>query len=357
MNKKISTPLAISIIVVLAVLVGGGVLISKYYYFQLKEPVNIILENPKIDEGQNLEKDGLSLEKIKNAEYFSGLDKNEKIKLVNGSYFKQYPDSASGLSVEIYNNKIVFGDLNKDGKEDAAVVLSTNGGGSGSFRSLVVILNNSGNPVYLTEKSLGDRVIINSINIESGIITLDMLVQGPNDGLCCPTVKEIKKFTLINNQLEEYLKDDISYWETYKNDEYGFEFKYPEGAFDYSNTKSQCTRLAANSNNSFACKLILGNENIGEDFNKMRIKIVYTNADNYLSSPLSDASLVIIGNIKGHKVDYSLSKLKPAVYEEVFYVKIGENTLEIGFPIDTNEDRDRDPLDINKILSTFKITD
>jgi hypothetical protein len=145
----------------------------------------------------------LTLEELRNTEYFA-VEYDEKVQLKDGSYFKPWqPDSASGLSVAIYDNKIAFGDLDNDGKEDAAVILSTSGGGSGSFRSLVIMLNRNGKPWYLTEKSLGDRVVVNAITIESGIITLDMIVHAPGDGLCCPSLEKISNFRLFNNQLLE----------------------------------------------------------------------------------------------------------------------------------------------------------
>jgi len=140
---------------------------------------------------------------LNNAEYRIVEYDQPTVKLENGYYFKQYPDSASGLEVSIYKNKIAFGDLNSDGKKDAAVILDTNGGGSGFFRELAIMLNEGGKPIYLTSVALGDRVIINSIDIELGIITLDMIVQGPGDAFCCPTLKQTNKFKLSMDQLVE----------------------------------------------------------------------------------------------------------------------------------------------------------
>jgi len=110
---------------------------------------------------------------------------------------------ASHCEVKIYENKITFGDLNNDGKNDAVVILTGNCGGTGNFRELAIIINQNKQPHYLTSKNLGDRVIINSVSIESRVITLDMVIHGPNDGLCCPTLHKIFKYKLSENQIIE----------------------------------------------------------------------------------------------------------------------------------------------------------
>jgi hypothetical protein len=48
---------------------------------------------------------------------------------------------------------------------------------------------------------LGDRVQINSVDISSGVIHLDMLVDGPSDPLCCPTLPQKQNYWLIGNRL------------------------------------------------------------------------------------------------------------------------------------------------------------
>lgn len=176
---------------------------------------------------------------LNNAEYFSiTYPEIGKFKLTNGNYRisaeELYPNdpafqgSAAGIEVSIYKDKIAFGNLNGDGKKDAVVALTATGGGSGDFRELAVMLNEDEKPIYLTSIALGDRVIINSINIQSGTITLDMVVHGPNDGMCCPTLEKIVKYKLSNNQLLEAL-DETTDWKTYRNEECGFEIKYPDG--------------------------------------------------------------------------------------------------------------------------------
>jgi hypothetical protein len=140
---------------------------------------------------------GLTLEMLKNATYHvPAYDRT--VTLVNGSY-------SNGSATDPYSvqmlDKVAFGDLNGDGKADAAVILAENGGGSGIFESVIAVLDQSGNPHQQSQAGLGDRFLINSIDISSGVIHLDMVVQGPNDPMCCPTRPQKQNYWLIDNRL------------------------------------------------------------------------------------------------------------------------------------------------------------
>ena len=136
------------------------------------------------------------LDSLKNAEYYFPIF-DETIRLKNGKY------SSSGITAEIYEDSIGVGDLDNDGEEEAAVVTVINGGGSGYFHELAIMKKQKGSYIYLAGSELEDRVRINSVIIESGIVVLDMVVHGPYDGACCPTVEKILRYKLSNNQLIE----------------------------------------------------------------------------------------------------------------------------------------------------------
>ena len=75
---------------------------------------------------------------------------------------------------------VAEGDLNGDGIADAALVLSENTGGTGRFRSLVVVLNQNGNPLQAASIMLGYWVPINALTIQDERLTVDLITHGPN---------------------------------------------------------------------------------------------------------------------------------------------------------------------------------
>ena len=140
---------------------------------------------------------GLTLDMLKNATYHTPVY-DRTVTLVNGSYSES--SGAGSFSVQMLGIT-ALGDLNGDGQADAAVFLSENGGGSGQFESVVAVINQGGKPHQQSEAALGDRVLIKSADISSGVIHLDMLVQGPNDPMCCPALPQKQNFWLIDNKL------------------------------------------------------------------------------------------------------------------------------------------------------------
>lgn len=93
-----------------------------------------------------------------------------------------------------------FSDLNNDGFQDVVAIAASNTGGSASWISLSGLLGGQ-KLVPLEPVFLGDRVVVSNISIEkcsrgSAQVCLDMLVHGPNDGMCCPTKKERRCFVL-----------------------------------------------------------------------------------------------------------------------------------------------------------------
>lgn len=120
------------------------------------------------------------------------------VKLVNGSYTEG--SGATYFSVQMLE-VFAYGDLNGDGKADAAVILAENQGGSGVFESVVAVLNKGGAPHQISSVQLGDRVLIKSTDISLGVIHLDMIVHGPSDPMCCPSQAEKQSFWLLGNNL------------------------------------------------------------------------------------------------------------------------------------------------------------
>jgi hypothetical protein len=126
-----------------------------------------------------------------------------EFQLTDGIYYRTPPTSQE--SPDSYTTRIqdpvFYGDINLDGLEDALVILSTQNGGSGHFIELAAVLNQNGIAYNVSTIYLGDRVVVESGKVESGTIVLNMRVQGPNDGLCCPSQPVTWSFVLTGNQL------------------------------------------------------------------------------------------------------------------------------------------------------------
>jgi hypothetical protein len=85
-----------------------------------------------------------------------------------------------------------FSDLNGDGALDAAVVLSENTGGSGTFVSLVAVLNDLGYPLQSHDVFIDDRPMVNGYAASGRRITLDAVVHASIDPLCCPSFPTVQ---------------------------------------------------------------------------------------------------------------------------------------------------------------------
>jgi hypothetical protein len=163
-------------------------------------------ETPPINDNPSSNPVPLTLDMLKNAEYHSAV-LLETIRLENGIYYLPLPPLPPGESQNNWfitmrsDDLIVFGDINADGIEDAAVILYSQRGGTGRFVELAAVVNQNGEPYNIASVSLGDREIVNSVNIQNGEIILDMIVHGPTDPLLSGSLKAILKFKLSGMEL------------------------------------------------------------------------------------------------------------------------------------------------------------
>ena len=145
----------------------------------------------------------LTLEQLKNGIY-SGVYE-EPVTLIDGLYEGEpfVEGGASRPTLLLVDELIVFGDLNSDGVDDAAVLLAENSGGSGVFTYVASVLNQAGQPVNTGAVLLGDRTQIKSMVVQQGQIVLEVVTQGPDDPMCCPTSKVRTTYALQNDQVVE----------------------------------------------------------------------------------------------------------------------------------------------------------
>jgi hypothetical protein len=141
----------------------------------------------------------LTIDVLKNAEY--KLPQSSKtVKLVGGRY--QGGSGADYIDANLLD-QVAFGDLNGDGKPDAVVLVAENTGGSGTFISAMVIMDENGQPVQSGSAFLGDRVNITSLTIQPDRkIVITGTIHGPDDPLCCPTFQVTETYQLTKSGLE-----------------------------------------------------------------------------------------------------------------------------------------------------------
>ena len=131
----------------------------------------------------------LTVDQLVNASYhLEARDDHPTVQLTKGEYQSATTDPASvDYAVVKIVEPVALGDLNGDGLGDGAVLLAENYGGSGVFVSLIVMLNQGGQPIQVASELIDDRPIINVLSIQDGQIFLDATIHGINDPMCCAT--------------------------------------------------------------------------------------------------------------------------------------------------------------------------
>ena len=142
----------------------------------------------------------LAPDSLANMAYSSELATDGVALLENGVYTESIaPDSASIIEIRLLPAPIAYGTL--DDQDSAAVLLAENGGGSGTFVVLAVVQAPDGTPVNVADAPLGDRVQVQSLAIADNQITVEMLAQGPDDPMCCPSQQTTQVYELQGDTL------------------------------------------------------------------------------------------------------------------------------------------------------------
>lgn len=140
----------------------------------------------------------LSVAVLRSAAYSSQHVDEGEIRLEGGSF----EDTARRLIVS-FRPEYAVGDVDADGAPDAAVLLATSTGGSGTFHDLAVVLNREGQPLNTATAFLGDRVLVERVRILEGEIQLDLTMHGAADPMCCPSVEATRRFRYADGELVE----------------------------------------------------------------------------------------------------------------------------------------------------------
>jgi heat shock protein HslJ len=137
---------------------------------------------------------------LENLEYRSEWTASGTAPLTDGEYSEAAaPGSVTKSVVKLY--KVAFGHT-ADRQPFAAVILVTDPGGSGTFYDLAAVAVQDGKLAHVATVFLGDRVQIESLTVENGEVVVEMVKQGPDDPMCCPTQRVVARYALQNELVQ-----------------------------------------------------------------------------------------------------------------------------------------------------------
>jgi heat shock protein HslJ len=142
-----------------------------------------------------------SEEILRNATYLSEWSEAGVVTLTDGEY--QAP-SAPGTDPEVVITLVDFatGDLDGDGEEDAAAVLVERSGLTEHFYRLHALLRDGRQMHDASSRLIGDRIGLEAVRIEDGVIITDLLVRQPGEpGTIQPTVPITTDFVFTDRGL------------------------------------------------------------------------------------------------------------------------------------------------------------
>ncbi len=127
---------------------------------------------------------------------------NQFYLLSNGvSITEALPGSSTETVTQIFDNE-AFGDLNWDGREDVAFLLTQDRGGSGTYFYIVAALKTDTGYTGIKAFFLGDRITPQSTMIENNVLIVSYLDRKPDDPFTtAPSIEVTKYLRVVDNSL------------------------------------------------------------------------------------------------------------------------------------------------------------
>jgi hypothetical protein len=135
---------------------------------------------------------------LRNARY--SLPEVGEFQLQNGAYVNATQQQR--VTLVDRPGYVQFGDLDNDQKAEGLVVLAASTGGSGTSYYLVAATEQQGQLRPVAATLLGDRIQLQEISVINGQVQIELITQGPNDPMCCPTLTVTANYTLQANQFQ-----------------------------------------------------------------------------------------------------------------------------------------------------------
>jgi hypothetical protein len=141
-------------------------------------------------------------QKLLNAQYQLGAtDALQVVQLTDGKFEQGTQGGTDSISVAV-SDFIAVGDLNADGTDEVAALVSENYGGTGVFVFLAVYANENGRLTFQNSTMVDDRPQLNTLSTAGGEIFLDAVIHGPDEPMCCPTLRTTRHYRWVDNQLD-----------------------------------------------------------------------------------------------------------------------------------------------------------
>jgi hypothetical protein len=162
-------------------------------------------ENVIINDNQ---KEDVELKKASRAEDALYIIDGTSYQLKNGEVeVSEIPGSATKTKVKIFSSDKIF-DINKDGEDDFAVILTQDPGASGTFYFVSLALSSANGFVGTNSILLGDRIAPQNVNIKEEQIVVIYATRYPGDSFDVePSFGVSKYFFLADNELKEDIKE------------------------------------------------------------------------------------------------------------------------------------------------------
>lgn len=141
-------------------------------------------------------------QELRHVQYELGAaDTLQVVQFTDRKFEQGIPGSDNYMSIAV-TDFVAVDDLDADGTDEVAALISENYSGSGVFVFLAIYAHVNGTLTFQTSTIVDDRPQLNELSIEEGEIFLDAVIHGIDDPMCCPTLKTTRHYRLIDNQLE-----------------------------------------------------------------------------------------------------------------------------------------------------------
>lgn len=128
----------------------------------------------------------------------------EEVQLIDGNAQTAAATGTAQIVTTFAGNE-AEGDLNEDGISDVAFLLTQDRGGSGTFYYVVAALKTDTGYQGTSAGFIGDRIDIESVESEGGIIRVNFLRPETGASTSTENARSVfKQFVVVNNELVSY---------------------------------------------------------------------------------------------------------------------------------------------------------